>query len=93
MEVLRLENNNITDVSALAALDQLRELSVARNWSLHDVQPLLHNQNIEAGDELDLRFTAVRCSDIDAFANRGVTLLRVTTVNGSGCGSRRLVDP
>ena len=39
------------------------------------------------------RLAAVRCSDIDAFANRGVTLLRVTTVNGSGCGSRRLVDP
>lgn len=93
IEVLRLENNNITDVSALGALNQLSELSVARNWSLHDVRPLLLNQGIEAGDELDLRFTAVRCSDIDAFENRGVTLLRVTTVNGSGCGSRRLVDP
>jgi hypothetical protein len=93
LEVLRLESNKITDVSAIAGLDQLRELSVARNWSLYDVQPLLHNQGIGAGDELDLRFTAVRCSDIDAFANRGVTLLRVTTVNGSGCPGRRLVDP
>ena len=76
-----------------AGLNQLRELSLARNWSLYDVQPLLRNAGIGAGDELDLRFTAVRCSDIDAFANQGVTLLRVTTVNGSGCGSRRLVDP
>jgi hypothetical protein len=93
LEVLRLENNDITDVSALAGLNQLRELSLARNWSLSDVQPLLLNQSIGAGDELDLRFTAVRCSDIDAFANRGVTLFRVTTVNGSGCPGRRLEDP
>jgi hypothetical protein len=35
----------------------------------------------------------VRCSNIDAFANLGVTLLRVTTVNGSGCLGRRLEDP
>ena len=93
LEVLRLENNDITDVSALAGLNQLKELSLARNFSLYDMQALLLNQSIGAGDELDLRFTAVRCSDIDAFANQGVTLLRVTTVNGSGCGSRRLVDP
>jgi len=93
LEVLRLENNKITDVNAIAGLDQLRELSVAQNFSLDDVRPLLQNQGIAAGDELDLRFTAVRCSDIDAFANRGVILLRVTTVNGSGCAGRRLVDP
>ena len=93
LEVLRLENNKITDVSAIGGLDQLRELSVARNWSLSDVQPLLHNQGIATDDELDLRFTAVRCSDINTFANRGVTLLRVTTVNGSGCAGRRLEDP
>ena len=93
LEVLRLENNNITDVSALAGLNQLKELSLARNWSLYDVQPLLLNASIGEGDEFDLRFTSVRCSDIDALANLGVTLLRVTTVNGSGCPGRRLVDP
>ena len=32
------------------------------------MQPLLNNQGIAAGGELDLRFTAVRCSDVDAFA-------------------------
>jgi hypothetical protein len=93
LEVLRLENNDITDVNALAGFNQLKELSLARNFSLYDVQPLLLNQSIGEGDELDLRFTAVRCSDIDAFANRGITLLRVTTVNGSGCPGRRLEDP
>jgi hypothetical protein len=93
LEVLRLENNKISDVSAIGGLDQLRELSLAQNWSLSDVQPLLQNMGIATGDELDLRFTAARCSDIDAFANRGVTLLRATTVNGSGCAGRRLEDP
>ena len=93
LEVLRLENNKISDVSAIGGLEQLRELSLAQNWSLSDVQPLLQNMGIATGDELDLRFTAARCSDIDAFTNRGVTLLRVTTVNGSGCAGRRLEDP
>jgi Leucine-rich repeat (LRR) protein len=93
LEVLRLENNKISDVSAIGGLEQLRELSLAQNWSLSDVQPLLQNMGIATGDELDLRFTAARCSDIDAFANRGVTLLRATTVNGSGCAGRRLEDP
>ena len=93
LEVLRLENNSITDANAIAGLDQLRELSLARNFSLDDVQALLDNRGIAAGDELDLRFTAVRCSDMDTFANRGVTLLRVTTVNGSGCAGRRLENP
>ena len=93
LEVLRLENNSITDANAIAGLDQLRELSLARNFSLDDVQALLDIRGIAAGDELDLRFTAVRCSDMDTFANRGVTLLRVTTVNGSGCAGRRLENP
>jgi len=93
LKVLRLENNNITDVSALAGLNQLEELSLARNWSLYGVQPLLLNSGLGDGDELDLRFTHVRCSDIDAFARLGVDLLRVTAINGSACPGRRLEDP
>ena len=93
LKVLRLENNNITDLSALAGLSQLGELSLARNWSLYNVRPLLLNAGIGEGDELDLRFTHVRCSDIDAFANLGVNLLRVTAINGSACPGRRLEDP
>jgi len=45
------------------------------------------------GDELDLRFTYVRCSDMDAFGARGIDLLRVTAINGSACTGRRLEDP
>jgi len=93
LKVLRLENNKITDVSALAGLNQLDELSLARNWSLYNVQPLLLNAGLGQGDELDLRFTHVRCSDMDAFANLGVILLRVTAINGSACTGRRLADP
>lgn len=93
LKVLRLENNNITDISALAGLTQLGELSLAQNWSLYNVQPLLLNASIGEGDELDLRFTHVPCSDIDAFANLGVNLLMVTALNGSACDGRRLEDP
>ena len=92
LQVLRLENNDITDVSALAGLNQLRELSLAQNWSLYNVQPLLLNEGIGEGDELDLRFTYTPCSDMDAFANLGVNLLRVTAINGSACDGRRLED-
>jgi hypothetical protein len=93
VKVLTLENNNITDVSSLAGLSQLDELSLAQNWSLYDVGPLLLNSGIGEGDELDLRFTHVPCSAMDAFANLGVNLLRVTAVNGSACDGRRLEDP
>ena len=93
LKVLRLENNNITDVSSLAGLGQLEELSLARNWSLFNVQPLLINSGLGEGDELDLRFTYVRCSDMDAFGARGIDLLRVTAINGSACTGRRLEDP
>ena len=85
--------NNITDVSSLAGLGQLEELSLARNWSLFNVQPLLINSGLGEGDELDLRFTYVRCSDMDAFGARGIDLLRVTAINGSACTGRRLEDP
>lgn len=92
LQVLRLENNDITDVSALGGLNRLEELSLAQNWSLYNVQPLLLNEGIGEGDELDLRFTYVPCSDMDAFANLGVNLLRVTSINGSACDGRRLED-
>jgi hypothetical protein len=92
LQILRLENNNITDVSALAGLDQLKELSLAQNWSLYNVRALLLNPGIGKGDELDLRFTYVPCSEMDAFARLGINLLRVTAINGSACANRRLED-
>ena len=57
------------------------------------MQPLLLNSGLGENDELDLRFTRVRCSDIDAFANMGIGLLVVTTINGSDCAGQRLTDP
>jgi len=57
------------------------------------VRPLMLNGGIGEGDELDLRFTHVPCSDMEAFANLGVNLLRVTAINGSACPGRRMVDP
>ena len=79
-------------MNALAGLNQLKEVSLAQNWTLYSVEPLLLNQGIGNGDELDLRLTYVPCSDMDAFANLGITLLRVTSINGSACDGRRLED-
>ena len=93
LQVLRLENNAINDISSLGNLRNLKELSLAHNASLYRVQPLLANEGIGRGDELDLRFTYVRCSDMDAFEDKGVTLHRVTALNGSACAGRRLEDP
>jgi hypothetical protein len=93
LQILRLENNAITDVQSLSGLRNLRELSLAQNPSLFDVQPLLANEGLGRGDELDLRFTYVRCSDMVAFSDKGVHLLRVTSLNGSACAGRRLEDP
>lgn len=36
---------------------------------LHDIQPLLLSTGLGEGDELDLRFTPVRCSGMAALAN------------------------
>jgi Leucine-rich repeat (LRR) protein len=93
LAVLRLENNSITDVSVLRTLPNFRELGLAHNDMLYDIQPLLANQGIGAGDELDLRFTHVPCADIDELERKGVTMLRVTALNGSACAGRRLQDP
>ena len=93
LQVLRLENNDVRDAGAIRGLNNLRELSLARNYSLYDVQPLLANEGIGAGDELDLRYTYVSCADMDAFVARGANLLRVTALNGSACEGRRLEDP
>ena len=57
------------------------------------MQPRLLRSGLGEDDELDLPFTRVRCSDIDAFANMGIGLLVVNTINGSDCAGQRLTDP
>ena len=93
LEILRLADNSITDLSPLRRLTNLRELALDHNEALHDVQPLLANEGLGAGDELDLRFTWVTCSDAAALERKEVTLLSVTVLNGSGCPGRVLTDP
>ena len=93
LEILRLANNSITDLSPLRRLTNLRELALDNNEALYDVQPLLANEGLGAGDELDLRFTWVTCSDAAALERKGVTLLSATVLNGSGCPGRLLTDP
>ena len=57
------------------------------------MQPLLVSSGLGEDDELDLCFTRVLCSNIDASANMGIDLLRVTAISRSACAGRRLTDP
>ncbi len=59
LESLVLNGNRITDLTPLNALTNLRYLSLYRNCALTNVQPLLDNGAITAGDELVLDGTAV----------------------------------
>ena len=52
---------------------------------LINVQPLLINPGLGAGDEVDLRFTWVSCSDVAALEGKGVTILRVTSPGPPAC--------
>ena len=57
------------------------------------MQPLLVSSGLREDEELDLRFTRVLCSNIDASANMGIGLLRVTAISRSASAGRRLTDP
>jgi len=72
---------------------RLEELSLERNRSVYNMQPLLVSSGLGEDDELDLRFTRVLCSNIDASANMGIDLLRVTAICRSASAGRRLTDP
>ena len=84
LEVLRLNDNSITDISALSGLTSLTELALDNNRNLRNIQPLLVSPGLGAGDEVDLRFTWVNCSDLDALRLKGVTMLSVRELSGSG---------
>ena len=85
LEILRLNDNSITDISALSGLTSLTELALDNSRDLINVQPLLVNAGLGAGDEVDLRFTWVSCSDVAALEGKGVTIFRVTS---SACAYR-----
>jgi len=53
MRWLRLQDNEITDISPLAALSDLEELWLQNN-EISDISPLVENRGLAAGDEVHL---------------------------------------
>ncbi|MDA1372013.1 MAG: leucine-rich repeat domain-containing protein [Proteobacteria bacterium] len=72
LENLELTGNSITDLSALRGLGNLTRLDLRYNPDLGDIQPLLDNNGIGAGDIVELRFTRVSCTDQALLVARGV---------------------
>ncbi len=71
---LGLSTNQITDINALSRLTSLRILALFGNPDLTDIQPLLDNTGLGAGDQVYLGGTNVSCTDLDALKAKGVTL-------------------
>ena len=72
LEVLRLENNFITDISVLTELTNLRVLELSGNTGLTNLQALLDNTGLGAGDRVSLILTNVSCTDVAALEAKGV---------------------
>ena len=71
---LDLHSNSITDISALSGLTSLEFVWLNDNPNLTDIQPLLDNTGLGAGDRVFLRSTSVSCTDVAALQAKGVTV-------------------
>ena len=71
---LLLDNNSITVISALSGLRRLRDIGLSNNSGLSNIQPLLDNIGLGAGDEVLLTSTNVNCADVAALEAKGVTV-------------------
>jgi len=67
---LDLGRNSITDISALSGLTSLTDLRLQRNPDLSNIQPLLDNTGLGAGDIVYLQGTNVSCADVAALRAR-----------------------
>ena len=74
LAVLSLFDNSITDISALSGLTSLAGLFLSNNPNLTEIQPLLDNTGLGAGDRVYLRSTSVSCTDVAALQAKGVTV-------------------
>ena len=72
---LLLDNNSITVISALSGLRRLRDVGLSNNSGLSNIQPLLDNVGLRAGDTVDLTNTNVGCTDLIALRDKEVTVL------------------
>jgi len=76
---LYLRDNSITDISSLVGLSALSNLLLGYNPNLADIQPLLDNVGLGAGDSVELTSTSVSCTAVAALEAKGVTV-------ASSCG-------
>jgi len=75
---LLLASNSISDIDALSGLTSLTILDLTNNPNLSNIQPLLDNTGLGAGDQVLLRSTSVSCTDVAALQAKGVSV-------GSSC--------
>ena len=71
---LELTGNQITDLGALKGLTSLTGLDLRFNAELSDIQPLLDNPGLGAGDRVEVRFTRVSCRDAALLEAKGVVV-------------------
>jgi Leucine-rich repeat (LRR) protein len=71
---LQLQDNSIDDVSALSGLTSLTGLRLENNINLSNIQPLLDNSGLGAGDTVSLTNTMVSCMDVADLELKGVTV-------------------
>lgn len=72
---LELGQNSITDVTPLGGLTALEDLQLWANPGLADIDPLLENAGLGAGDVVSLGQTSVSCTDVAALEAKGVNVL------------------
>ena len=72
---LHLSYNSIHDISPLSGLTSLTTLRLENNQNLTNIQPLLDNTGLGAGDTVNLESTSVSCTDVAALQAKGVLVL------------------
>ena len=72
LEYLELTGNDITDITPLSGLTNLTALDLRFNPQLTNIQALLENPGLGAGDVVELRHTNVSCADQALLAEKGV---------------------
>ena len=72
LQSLELTGNSITDITPLSGLPNLLLLDLRFNPELSNIQALLENPGLGAGDIVELRQTRVTCADQALLAAKGV---------------------
>ena len=75
LESLDLGGNSITNINALRGLTILTFLFLPNNPGLTDIQALLDNVGLGAGDQVELSSTNVGCTDVAALEAKGVLVI------------------